>query len=124
VADNYAAEIGDFVTVGHGAILHACTVEDHCLIGMGSVVMDGAVIGRGSIVAAGAVVSPRTQIPPFSLVTGIPGKVAKQLPENLDAPHAQAIKYKTLWCERYAILPDNDGERYHGERIVLSSKDK
>jgi len=88
------------------------------------VVMDGSVIGRGSIVAAGAVVSPRTQVPPFSLVTGIPGKVVKQLPDNTDAPHAQAVKYKTLWCERYGLLPDNDGERYHGERIVLSSKDK
>ena len=124
VADNYATEIGDFVTVGHSAVLHACTVGDHCLIGMGAVVMDGSVIGRGSIVAAGAVLSPRTQVPPFSLVTGIPGKVVKQLPENLDATHAQALKYKTLWCERYAILADNDGEKYQGERIVLSSKDK
>ena len=124
VADNYAATVGDFVTVGHSAVLHACQVEDHCLIGMGSVVLDGAVIGRGSIVAAGAVVSPRTQVPPFSLIAGVPGRVVKQLPENLDSTHAQAIKYKTLWCERYAIFPDNDGEKYHGETIVVSSREE
>ena len=57
VADDYACIVGDFVTVGHGAILHACTVEDHCLIGMHATVLDGSVIGHGSIVAAGAVVT-------------------------------------------------------------------
>ena len=56
VADKFACIVGDYVTVGHSATLHACTVEDHCLIGMGSTVLDGAVIGHGSIVAAGAVV--------------------------------------------------------------------
>ena len=124
VADLHETIIGDFVTVGHNAVLHACTVEEHVLIGMGSVVLDGAVIGKGSIVAAGAVVSPHTVIPPYSLVTGIPGKVLKTLPPVLDNVHFQAIKYKTLWCERYGLLPDNDGEKYHGEQIVLSSKGK
>lgn len=57
VADKYACIVGDYVTVGHCALLHACTVEDHCLIGMHSTVLDGAVIGHGSIVAAGAVVT-------------------------------------------------------------------
>lgn len=118
VADSYATTIGDFVTVGHNATVHACTVEDHCLIGMGSVILDGSVIGRGSIVAAGAVVAPRTVVPPFSLVAGVPAKVVKQLPEDTHSTHAQAVKYKTLWCERYGLLPDNDGERYHGEDIV------
>jgi carbonic anhydrase/acetyltransferase-like protein (isoleucine patch superfamily) len=124
VADNHPAIIGDYVTVGHNATVHACTVEDHCLIGMGSTVLDGAVIGRGSIVAAGAVVSPRTIVPPFSLVVGVPGKIIKTLPENTDSTHAQAVKYKTLWAERYGLLPNNDGEKYHGEKIVTSSKDK
>ena len=122
VADNYSTKIGDFVTVGHNATVHACTVEDHCLIGMGSVVLDGAVIGRGSIVAAGAVVPARMVVPPFSLVAGVPGKIVKQLPENTDSTHAQAVKYKTLWCERYGLLPDNDGEKYHGETIVGGNK--
>jgi carbonic anhydrase/acetyltransferase-like protein (isoleucine patch superfamily) len=124
VADDYATEIGDFVTVGHSAVIHACKIANHCLIGMGSVVLDGAVIGEGSIVAAGAVVAPRTVVPPYSLVAGVPGKIIKQLSTDTKATHAQALKYKTLWCERYGLLPDNDGERYHGESIVMSSKEK
>lgn len=57
VSDSHACILGDYVTVGHCALLHACTVEDHVLIGMHSTVLDGAVIGKGSIVAAGAVVT-------------------------------------------------------------------
>jgi len=52
VGYEYPCEIGDFVVVGHGAVLHACKIEDHCLIGMGALILDGAVIGRGSIIAA------------------------------------------------------------------------
>ena len=119
VADDYACIVGDFVTVGHGAILHACTVGNHCLIGMGAIVLDGAVVGEGSIVAAGSVVTKGTIIPPNSLVIGTPAKVVKTLPpEHLENLHAQAVKYKTLWAERYGLLPDNDGERYGGEKIV------
>ena len=74
--------IGENVTVGHSAILHGCTVEDNCLIGMGATVLDHAVVGEGSIVGAGAVVSSGTVIPPRSLVVGIPGKVKKTLSEE------------------------------------------
>ena len=74
--------IGDYVPVGHGCILHACTIEDYALIGMGAIVLDGAVIGKGSIVGAGAVVTKNTVIPPFSLVLGTPGKVVRTLPEE------------------------------------------
>ena len=77
-----AVIIGEHVTVGHGVILHACTLEDACLIGMGAIVLDGAVIGKGSIVGAGSVVTGRTVIPPYSLVLGSPGKVVKTLPEQ------------------------------------------
>jgi carbonic anhydrase/acetyltransferase-like protein (isoleucine patch superfamily) len=72
--------IGNFVTLGHGAILHA--VQDGVLIGMNSTVLDGAVVGRGSVVAAGAVVTPGTVVPPFSLVAGVPGKVIRQMDES------------------------------------------
>lgn len=65
--------IGQRVTVGHRAVIHGCTVEDDCLVGMGSVIMDNAVIGRGSVVGAGAVVLANTVIPPDSLVLGSPG---------------------------------------------------
>ena len=71
--------IGSACTVGHSAIIHACTVEDSCLIGMGSILLDGAVIGRGSLVGAGALVTPGTRIPPNSLVIGSPAKVKREL---------------------------------------------
>lgn len=118
VEDDKATIIGDFVTVGHGAILHGCQIEDHCLIGMGAIVLNGAVIGRGSIIAAGALVKENDVIPPFSMVVGIPGKVVKQLPESTERTHAQAVKYKTLWTKRYGYMPDADGEVYGGEQIV------
>ena len=119
VSDTHACIVGDFVTVGHGAILHACTVEDHCLIGMGSTVLDGVVVGTGSMVAAGAVVTKGTIIPPNSLVAGIPAKILKTLPEgHLDDIHAQAVKYKTLWTDRYKLLPNAGGEIYDGHKIV------
>lgn len=118
VEDTKAVIIGDYVTVGHGAMLHGCIVEDHCLIGMGSIVLNGAVIGRGSIIGAGALVRENEVIPPFSLVVGVPGKVIRQLPEDIDRIHAQAVKYKTLWSERYGVMPDIGGEVYRGEPIV------
>ena len=71
--------IGSDCTVGHNAIIHACTVEDFCLIGMGSIILDGAVIGRGSLVGAGALVTPGTHIPPGSLVIGSPAKVKRTI---------------------------------------------
>lgn len=67
--------IGKNVTIGHGAIVHGCTVEDNCLIGMGATVLNGAVIGEGSIIGAGALVSENKVIPPRSLVLGVPGRV-------------------------------------------------
>ena len=80
--DRGAVIIGEYVTVGHGVILHACTLEDACLIGMGAIVLDGAVVGKGSIVGAGSVVTGRTVIPPYSLALGSPAKVVKTLPEE------------------------------------------
>ena len=71
--------IGKNVTVGHGAIIHGCTIEDNCMIGMGSVVMDDAVVGEGSLIGAGALVSPNMEIPPKSLVVGMPGKVVRKV---------------------------------------------
>ncbi|MBM9468018.1 gamma carbonic anhydrase family protein [Nakamurella leprariae] len=78
----FPATIGSGVSVGHRAVLHGCTVEDTCLIGMGAIVLNGAVIGTGSLVAAGAVVLEGTVIPPHSLVAGVPGKVRRQLTDD------------------------------------------
>jgi carbonic anhydrase/acetyltransferase-like protein (isoleucine patch superfamily) len=71
--------IGDNVTVGHAALLHGCTIEDRCLIGMGAILLNGAHIGSESIVAAGTLVVEEMKVPPRSLVMGSPGKVKRAL---------------------------------------------
>ncbi|MBU1342392.1 MAG: gamma carbonic anhydrase family protein [Proteobacteria bacterium] len=81
-------KIGNAVTIGHRSVIHGCTIEDDCLIGMGSIVMNQAVIGRGSVVAAGTVVLEKTIIPPFSLVTGSPGKVKKTYQNKMETQQA------------------------------------
>jgi carbonic anhydrase/acetyltransferase-like protein (isoleucine patch superfamily) len=78
-AGRFGTIVGDDCTIGHSAILHACTVEDFCLIGMGSTILDGARIGRGSLVGAGALVTPGTDIPPGSLVLGMPARVVRPI---------------------------------------------
>jgi carbonic anhydrase/acetyltransferase-like protein (isoleucine patch superfamily) len=78
-SDGYPVTIGNNVSIGHGAIIHGCTIEDNCIIGMGAIVLNGAVINEGSLIAAGALVSERKIIPPNSLVTGIPGKIVREL---------------------------------------------
>jgi carbonic anhydrase/acetyltransferase-like protein (isoleucine patch superfamily) len=78
----YPLVIGADVTVGHGAILHGCTIEDGCLIGMGAKVLDRAVVGTDSLVAAGAVVREGFEVPPGSLVAGVPAKVVRPLTEE------------------------------------------
>ena len=78
----HAAVVGDRVTVGHSAVLHGCTVEDRCIIGMGAVVMDRARIGRHCIVGAGALVTPGTEVPEGQLVIGSPAKPARALTDG------------------------------------------
>lgn len=82
LADDYACILGNYVTVGHSAIVHACTIEDEVLVGMGSIILDGAVIGAQSIVGARALVTQGTEIPPGSLVLGSPAKVMRSLSES------------------------------------------
>ena len=94
LADNYGCYVGELVTVGHSAILHACTVKDEVLVGMGAIVLDGAVIGERSIIGAGALVTGGTEIPPGSLVLGSPGRIVKTLSLNDQA------KIKS-WAEKY-----------------------
>lgn len=76
------AEVGQDVSVGHGAVLHGCTVHDGALIGMNATVLNGAVIGAGSLVAAGALVLAGTEVPPRSLVAGVPAKVRRSLTDE------------------------------------------
>ncbi|MBX3092638.1 MAG: gamma carbonic anhydrase family protein [Cryobacterium sp.] len=89
--------IGAGVSVGHGAVVHGCTIEDDCLIGMHATVMNAAVIGAGSLVAGGAVVLEGTIIPPRSLVAGVPGKVRRELTDDeLAGIRANAAHYVEL----------------------------
>ena len=83
VDEGKPARIGARVGVGHRAILHGCTVEDDCLIGMGSVLLNDVVIGTGSVVAAGAVVPEGMRVPPGSLVVGVPARVTRPVDDTL-----------------------------------------
>ncbi len=77
--ETHPTVIGNDVTIGHGAVVHGCTIHDRVLIGMGAVILNGAVIGEDSIVAAGTLVTERSVIPPRSMVMGSPGKVRRAL---------------------------------------------
>jgi carbonic anhydrase/acetyltransferase-like protein (isoleucine patch superfamily) len=94
LADGYGAHIGAWCTIGHAAIIHACTIEDECLIGMGATVLDGARIGSRSIVGANSLVPQRFTCPPGSMVYGSPAKVVRPLTEA----EQQSLK---PWAEKY-----------------------
>jgi carbonic anhydrase/acetyltransferase-like protein (isoleucine patch superfamily) len=79
----FPTTIGDYVTCGHNSVLHACEIEDHVVVGMGSIVLTGAKVGEGSVIGAGSVVTNNTIIPPNSLVLGIPGQVKNEVTETL-----------------------------------------
>ena len=74
----YPLHIGDRVSIGHRAVIHGATIEDDCLIGMGSIIMDGCTIGKGSVVAAGSLLPPGSEVPPESLVMGSPARIKKK----------------------------------------------
>ncbi len=94
--------LGECVTIGHSVTLHACTVEDNCLIGMGATVLDGVVIGHGSIVGANALVTKNSIIPPHSLVLGSPARVVKELAAEVEeANRAHAMEY-LAFAQEYA----------------------
>jgi carbonic anhydrase/acetyltransferase-like protein (isoleucine patch superfamily) len=94
LADDYPCLVGNYVTIGHSAIVHACTIGDECLVGMGAVVLDGAVIGEQCLIGARSLVTQRMQIPPGSLVMGSPAKVVRAL-----TPEERAgLKH---WADKY-----------------------
>ena len=90
--DTHATLIGNDVTIGHAAVVHGCTIEDRCLIGMGAILLNGVMVGSGSIVAAGTLLPEGTQVPPRSLVMGSPGKVRRTLS---DAEVASILDYSS-----------------------------
>ena len=92
--DEYPLQIGDNVTIGHATVLHGCTIESRCLIGMGSVILNNAKIGAGSIIAAGSLVPEGTVVPPGSLFMGHPGRFRRALTaEDQEAIDRYAERY-------------------------------
>jgi carbonic anhydrase/acetyltransferase-like protein (isoleucine patch superfamily) len=94
LADDFPCILGNYVTVGHSAIVHACTVGDEVLIGMGAIILDGAVIGDQSLIGAKALVTGGMKIPPGSLVLGSPAKVVRALTDEERA----GLKH---WADKY-----------------------
>jgi carbonic anhydrase/acetyltransferase-like protein (isoleucine patch superfamily) len=94
LADDFPCVLGNWVTVGHSAVVHACQIGDECLVGMGAVILDGAVIGKQSIIGAKALVTQGTKIPPGSMVLGAPAKVVRQLTKAERA----GLKW---WAQKY-----------------------
>src|SRR5262249_46947966 len=106
VADNSSCHVGHNVTVGHSAIVHACTIGDECLIGMGAVILDGAVVGRHCLIGAKALVTQGAQIPDGSLVLGVPAKVVRAL--RADEVHqlqvsAEEYAQNAAYCLQHRI---------------------
>src|SRR5436189_5101442 len=94
LGDNFPCLIGNWVTVGHSAVVHACSVGDESLIGIGAVVLDGAKIGRQCLIGAQSLITPGTEIPDGSVVFGAPAKVVRVLSQ------AERDKLK-IWAEKY-----------------------
>lgn len=106
LADDLPCILGDYVTVGHGAIIHACTVGNETLVGMGSTILDGAMVGEQSILGAGTLVTQGMKIPAGSLVLGSPAKVVRPLsPDERAALKGLADKYVryAAYCLKYKI---------------------
>jgi carbonic anhydrase/acetyltransferase-like protein (isoleucine patch superfamily) len=103
------ATVGARVGVGHRVVLHGCTVEDECLIGMGSVLLNHAHIGQGSVVAAGAVVPEGLRVPPGSVVVGVPARVTRQVDDEL------RVRIRATW-EHYV----QEAERHRAGAFPLA----
>lgn len=106
VDDDLGTYIGDYVTIGHSAVIHACRIGDYSLIGMGAVILNGAIIGKSAKVAAGAVVCEKVKIPDYTLVMGMPAKVIRELTE-------EEKKENEYWAKKYTKLAQEYKERGH-----------
>ena len=100
-SDGFATIIGDDVTIAHRVMLHGCTIEDACLIGMSATILDGAIIGKESIVGANSLVTKNKNFPPQSLIMGNPAKVVRELSDeevaSLYASAANYVKFKAMY---------------------------
>lgn len=99
--------VGNDVTVGHRALLHACHIEDCVLIGMGAIVLNGAIIKKGAIIGAGAVVKEGTIVPENTLFVGVPAKQVKVLPDDMAEVNRE-------WAKKYVVLAKRHKEKFAG----------
>lgn len=95
-------EIGDYVTIGHNAVVHGCKIGNNCLIGMGSIILNNAVIGDNCIIGAGSLITSGTVIPPNSLIMGSPGKIRRKIKDDeKETVRENATRYIDLWRDEY-----------------------
>ena len=104
LADDFPLLVGQYVTVGHGAVIHACEIGDECLIGMNATILDGAKIGPYSIVAAGSLVPAGMDVPTGSLVAGVPAKIKRKLSQE------EKDRLKG-WAEKYLVVAKQHREK-------------
>jgi carbonic anhydrase/acetyltransferase-like protein (isoleucine patch superfamily) len=102
--DTWPTIIAEEVTIGHGVIAHGCTIRRGSLIGMGSTILDGAVIGEESIVGAGALVAEGMQVPPRTLVIGVPARIKRQLTDAEITRLGESWKNYVDYKEKYLAL--------------------
>ncbi|MDD4299773.1 MAG: gamma carbonic anhydrase family protein [Methanomicrobium sp.] len=102
VSKDCPVNIGKYVTVGHGAIIHGCTIKDRVLVGMGAIILNGAEIGEDTIIAAGAVITENKKIPAGSLVMGVPGKVVRELNDEQKMSIVNNAKVYISLAKEYA----------------------
>ncbi len=100
-SEGYPVTVGEYVSVGHGAILHGCSVGDNSLIGMGAILLDGVVVGKNCIIGAGALLPKNTQIPDNSLVIGFPGTVKRSVTREEILRNQQNATHYILLSEQY-----------------------
>ena len=101
VDEGFPCRIGKRVGIGHRAIIHGCTIDDDCLIGMGSILLNGVHIGSGSVIAAGAVVPEGMKVPPGSLVMGVPGRIVRQVDAELAERIRETWEHYVLRAKEY-----------------------
>ena len=100
--DTYPLILGNDITIGHGVILHGCTIRDRCLIGMGAIILDNAEVGEDCIIGAGALVTEGAKVPPGSLVLGMPGKVKRDVTSDEKARILRSAQNYIEYSANYA----------------------
>jgi carbonic anhydrase/acetyltransferase-like protein (isoleucine patch superfamily) len=99
--EGFPLTVGSRVTVGHSVTLHGCTIEDDTLIGIGATILNGARIGKGSVVAAGSLVPENMQVPPATLVMGVPAKPRRAVSAEEQARFAEGVKHYVEKAQTY-----------------------